>query len=154
MFKKVWHPTEEDLNHLRILFMVSIPAGMIFPLLFNIIIPSQIWYIVAFLWLLFTIALRVISSIRYSVITTKDFKSKKGSMQELPSESKGYFMKACIYSAIGYLLCMSFALFMIKFIPFLSFGFIIFFGFIILALISYNLWNLHNELEQGKGDSF
>jgi hypothetical protein len=156
MFHSMWHPKEEDLIKFKVLLMVSIPTCMLIPLLLNIIVPSPIWYLLAGLWLLFTIVARIISSVRFSSKLSNDVKlSRKELFEKLPKEKKKQFKRmAFIAVPIIFVVSMSVFLWFMHFIGQLTIGL----ALIVLAscfiLLAFSVWNSYNKLVQGKEDIF
>ena len=74
MFHSMWNPEEDDLIKFKVLLMVSIPICMLIPLVLNIIMPSPLWYLLAGIWLIFTIIARIILSVRFSSKLSDDVK--------------------------------------------------------------------------------
>ena len=156
MFHSMWNPEEDDLIKFKVLFMVSIPICMIVPLVLNIIIPSPIWYILAGLFLIFTVIARIISSVRFSSKLSGDVKTSRTELfRKLPTEKKKQFKRmAFITMPISLIVSMSGFLWFMHVIGQLTVGFAVFVVAFCFAIFVYSIFNYYNKLIQGKEDIF
>jgi archaellum biogenesis protein FlaJ (TadC family) len=152
----MWHPKEDDLIKFKVLLMVSIPLCMLIPLVLTIIMPSPVWYLLAGLWLLFTIVARIISSVRFSSKFSDDVKlSRIELFKKLPKEKKKQFKRmAFIAMPTIFIVSMSGFLWFMNFIGQLTIGLAVVVLSSCFALFAYITWNYYNKLVQGKDDVF
>ena len=152
----MWNPEEDDLIKFKVLLMVSIPICMLIPLVLNIIMPSPLWYLLAGIWLIFTIIARIISSVRFSSKLSDDVKlSRNEIFKKLPKEKKKQFKRmAFITMPISFIVSISVFFGFMHLIGQLTIGLAIFVSVICLAVFIFSVWNYYNKLVQGKVDAF
>ena len=73
----IWYPREEDVIGFRVFQMISIPIIMVLTIVLNIFVKSSTWIFLMLAWLLITILLWSVASIRFKIINPPK-KEQKG----------------------------------------------------------------------------
>ena len=68
MLKQIWNPDKEFLTQSRVLFMVSIPISLLISFVLNLFFPTNFWHFLSFFLIAGIIIVRLIASIRFSII--------------------------------------------------------------------------------------
>lgn len=69
---RIWYPTEEDVIGFRVFQMISIPLIMVITVVINIFIRSATFTYLMMAWLILSVIMWVVASIRFKQLNTQN----------------------------------------------------------------------------------
>lgn len=162
VFHKIWNPTQDDIIKTKMLFRLSLTAGMVLSLILYMLGNNQILAYIFISCFFLIIVLRITMAIRIQLITSSNIKPKSNKLfSKLPDKNrKKFFMLAFVYMPIGYILGIAPFLVFINYMSkskgtAIGYKVVIFICILCLTcllLVVYSIWNYYNTLSQDKED--
>jgi hypothetical protein len=68
IWERIWYPKEEDFISFKVFQMISAPVIMIVAVVLSIFTNNYMWYYLLLSWIIVSVALGIIASIRFRII--------------------------------------------------------------------------------------
>lgn len=119
MLKQIWNPDKDFLTQLRVLFMVAVPVSLLLSLVLNQLFPNYAWHILSIFLVVGIIIVRLIASIRFSIIEgTKLENQNHKFFKKLSGVKRVRFIKTLIGVGIFFLVMVTGMLYLVNlFVP-------------------------------------